>query len=306
MNLNSFNLKKQNQETVVDVSAGVKTVEAVNIQKSEMQKNSNQGAVEKIKAFLNFKKKAQIASQTTPSSQKLEFLTEEIAGVKIPNKILFTLIVAAIGSLIFAFGFYFFLSIFGQKIKTTIDNLQNKIKSLRQETVLNLEIKKDDTKEAAAQVEAIYAIMANRTPWVEILNNLETYTLPSVYYQGLTLDSGGKYTFAAQAESFADIINQAEIYKSASNFVKKVEVSNLKLVTVKKEELNKPAELAIENEAPSLLSQAAEQPEQYVEFNISLELAPEFFPAAAITNQPSAQPPVLTEPFIDNQENEQF
>lgn len=300
MNLpSSLNQTKEhinpNNKGNFDISNKIKTIDSLNgkqkgaptkLEQSEIinQDNKNNLKVsigEKIKNFLKFKNSTkikngselQVNNQTNASSsQKLELLTEEITGVKIPRKILFILIFVIIGSLILVFGASFVFSIIENSYQIKVQSLENKIAEMREETKEDLETKESKVKNIAAQLEAINTIIKNRVQWNTILNNLETYTLPSIYYEGLNLDNSGKYTFSAKAKSFKDIINQVEIYKSASDFIKNVEVSNFKIVSIKKDEQKKET---IETEPVGLENKDEQKEEQYIKFNIYLEFAPE-------------------------------
>ncbi|MBI2426644.1 MAG: hypothetical protein HYV34_02250 [Candidatus Kerfeldbacteria bacterium] len=82
------------------------------------------------------------------------------------------------------------------------------------------------------QISGIAYLLDHHTEWTNVFDILEDYTLPTVYYESMTVDVGGKMTMTAIAPDMKAVVDQLRVFRLYPEIFTSVDVTETKAIQV--------------------------------------------------------------------------
>lgn len=138
-----------------------------------------------------------------------------------------------------------------------------------------------ETKKTAAdvttQISGIAYLLDHHPEWTNVFDILEDYTLPTVYYEDMTVDVGGTMTLTAIAPDMQGVVDQLRVFRLYPEVFTSVDVTETKMIEISVVEEEVAGEEGAEAEqAPPVGAEGAEKATiPKVSFGLELSLNPE-------------------------------
>jgi len=168
-------------------------------------------------------------SETEPAltSFDVNLVPEEMVERKIPRGKFIIMGVALVVSILLAGGIRFGLEIYYQNIIIKIEEINLEISELDQE-INSYEKLQDNVKIIKNKVDNVRTALNTHIYWSKFLTELEKYTIPEVYYTGLTADVNGSVSLSVIGKSYEAAAKQLTVFRSADDFVSSATISSIK------------------------------------------------------------------------------
>jgi len=197
------------------------------------------------------------AATSVMSSFDVNLVPEEMIEKKVPKSKLIIMGAVLVVSIFFIIGVRFGLEIYYQNIIVKIEEINQEISVLDTDIRSYDELQKN-VKNMKNKIDNVRDLLNSHIYWSQFLSKLESYTIPDVYYTGLTADVNGAVSLTVVGRDYESAVKQYLVFQNAKDFVSTVSISAIQLVSTEKEE-------------------ESEVVEDVVKFVISLKVIPQIF-----------------------------
>ena len=150
-----------------------------------------------------------------------EMMEQEVPVSKFLYLILFVIIACGV-----VFGGWLGVSWYYTNIASKISEVEGKIESKQSEINIHERLQ-DEVRQLNSSVRDVNTLLSQHVYWAQIFTKLEQYTIPEVYFTGMTADVNGSIKLTAVGKDYESAIKQLLVYEEATDFVASATISQI-------------------------------------------------------------------------------